>query len=159
MEKPLLFTETVIVPNDLAFAEVGTLLAEGKAVTLRAKGNSMFPFIREGRDEIILEKCTDIVPGDIVLAHLSNGRHVVHRIIRMEDEHITLMGDGNRCATESCLRKDIIGKVTCILREGKPTDCNSRRQRQLAKWWTSLLPIRRYLLAACRIMNQLKLSK
>lgn len=159
MEKPSRLTEKVTVPNDLAFAEVTALLAKGKTVTLRAKGNSMYPFIQEERDEIVLERCTEIQKGEIVLVRLATGQYVLHRIIRAENENIWLMGDGNVHASETCKRTDIAGKVTCILRKGKPKYCNSACERQKALLWLRLLPIRRYLLAAFRVINRLKISK
>ena len=42
------------IPNDLFFAWVESELAEGRRVRFRLKGSSMFPLIREGRDEVMI---------------------------------------------------------------------------------------------------------
>lgn len=148
-----------IVPNEVMFSEITALLAEGKTVTFHAKGNSMYPFIIENRDCIVLEHCSHIRKGDIVLAHLPEGPYVLHRIRSLDGENVTLMGDGNLRATEQCRRKDIIGKVKYLIRDGKQTDCDADAERRKAYIWQQLLPIRRYLLKICRIINKTKTSK
>jgi hypothetical protein len=40
----------MIIPNNVLFDDVVSMLSKGHTVTLRAKGNSMFPFIIGGRD-------------------------------------------------------------------------------------------------------------
>ena len=135
----------MIVPNEVMFSEITALLAEGKTVTFR--------------DCIVLEHCSHIRKGDIVLAHLPEGPYVLHRIRSLDGENVTLMGDGNLRATEQCRRKDIIGKVKYLIRDGKQTDCDADAERRKAYIWQQLLPIRRYLLKICRIINKTKTSK
>ena len=60
----------VIVQNDQIFSEVTKLVSEGGNVTLKTKGNSMLPFIRGGRDSVVLVKADEIKLYDIVLAAL-----------------------------------------------------------------------------------------
>lgn len=45
------------VANDIFFAWVEEGIAQGKTVRFRLKGNSMFPLLRNGKDEVTLEKC------------------------------------------------------------------------------------------------------
>lgn len=88
-------TNKIIVPNVILLSEVERMLKEGKQVTLRAKGNSMLPFIRNGRDSVMLTGKFQLQKGDIVLAKTNQGTFVLHRIIRLNEQTITLMGDGN----------------------------------------------------------------
>ena len=46
----------MIIPNNILFDDVVSMLSKGHTVTLRAKGNSMFPFIVGGRDCVVLQK-------------------------------------------------------------------------------------------------------
>lgn len=46
----------MIIPNNVLFDDVVSMLSKGHTVTLRAKGNSMFPFIIGGRDCVVLQK-------------------------------------------------------------------------------------------------------
>ena len=83
------------IPNNILFDDVVSMLSKGHTVTLRAKGNSMFPFTVGGRDCVVLQKVVCIQEGDIVLAHLEGKRYVLHRIYYMNKDEIVLMGDGN----------------------------------------------------------------
>ena len=83
-----------VIPNDVLLPEVAKFLEEGREVVLSPKGNSMLPFIREGKDSVILKKLPTEEAGDIVLAKLP-GRYVLHRIVDEDGNRLTLMGDGN----------------------------------------------------------------
>ncbi|MGN0188726.1 MAG: S24/S26 family peptidase [Candidatus Cryptobacteroides sp.] len=84
---------------------------------------------------------------DIVLAKISTGHFVVHRVIRTEGERITLMGDGNVGRTETCRPQDILGKVIGIDYGGRLYDPDTRFMRFCARCWIFLRPVRRYILA------------
>ena len=58
---PMLPNE-LLLNNDLFFIEVTRMLSQGRSVTLRAKGKSMYPFISSGRDTVELRK-TDTLSG------------------------------------------------------------------------------------------------
>lgn len=141
---------TVTLPNEEMLPEVAKMLSEGNCVKLKAKGNSMLPFIVGGRDEVMIEKREEYNKGDIVLAEVAPQRFVLHRIIRMEREGMVLMGDGNLWGTEQCRKESVYGRVTGIVYQGQIRDCNRKSERWKAEVWQFLLPIRRYLLAIYR---------
>ncbi len=85
----------VSLPNDILIAEVGRLLNEGKDVVLMTKGSSMLPHIIGGRDSVLLRKNKEVNEGDVVLAEVGKSHYVLHRIVRIEGEEVTLRGDGN----------------------------------------------------------------
>ena len=105
------------LPNEILLEEVAALLAEGRDVELMTKGTSMLPFIIGDRDSVILRKETagSHLPGEIVLARRSPGNYVLHRIVAVSGDKVTLRGDGNISGTESVSQKDILGKVTAIV--------------------------------------------
>ena len=107
----------ITLPNEILLEEVAALLAEGRDVELMTKGTSMLPFIVGGRDSVILRKkaCNSLQPGDIVLARRSPGNYVLHRIVAVNEEEVTLRGDGNVSGTEKVGVKDILGKVVAIV--------------------------------------------
>ncbi|MBQ8672837.1 MAG: S24/S26 family peptidase [Bacteroides sp.] len=138
----------VTMVNDLLFGEVGRLLEEGKRVTLLTKGNSMRPFIEGEKDSVELQKSEHVRRGDILLAKVKSGRHVMHRVIRICGDDITLMGDGNLHGQEYCQTRDVLGTVMLIRHaSGRTTDCQSAMHQTAALLWRWLLPFRRYLLA------------
>ena len=131
------------VTNEVLLEEAAALMKEGREVTLTPLGSSMLPFIRGGKDAVRLRKNPSVAVGDIILVRLP-GRYVLHRLIRMEGNRLTLMGDGNIAGTESCTTDDVLGTVTAILRgqkEIKPGD---------GRLWRRLIPVRRYILAIYR---------
>ena len=157
--------QRLILPNDVMLPEVARLLREGQNVTLRAKGNSMLPFIHGGRDSVVLQRTTSLHPGDIVLARLTGGQYVLHRIFSFEGDTscvdritIVLMGDGNLRGTEHCTLADIAGKAVKVIRDGKYIDCSAPVERRKANVWRALLPVRRYLLAIYRRVYAARLA-
>lgn len=139
---------SLVVPNEVLFSRVEEFLAAGKEVVIGTRGDSMLPFIRGGRDSVVLKKCTEPAVGDIVLARVG-GRYIMHRIIAVDAESCTMMGDGNLVGTESFDRSDLIGRVIWVVRPGE-----KRVRPGKARLWRSLLPLRRYLLAMYRIANR-----
>ena len=138
--------KTVQMPNDILLTGAAAFLDEGREVIVRAKGNSMLPFIRNGRDSVVLKKSDSLEVGDIVLVRMP-GRYVMHRIIERDGDRFRMMGDGNYRGTESFRREDVLGKVIWIV---KP---NGRRVAPgKARAWKALLPVRRYLIAIYRII-------
>ena len=127
------------------------LVREGVSVTLPVNGNSMLPFIIGGKESVILQKPEQLIVGDVVLAWADGYRYVVHRIVRIDGERVTLMGDGNLVGTEHCILNDIKARVTHVVDAKKRTHYLYKGWRKLAaKVWYWLRPVRRYLLAIYR---------
>ena len=137
--------------NDNEIIEEAIRLArEGVRVTFPVKGQSMLPFIIGGKESVILRRPGVIDVGDVVLAWVDGCRFVVHRIIRIDGDRITLMGDGN-LTTEHCALGDIKARVTHVVDAKDKTHYLYNRWRMFgAKVWYWLRPIRRYLLAIYR---------
>ena len=136
------------------------LVKEGVSVTMPVNGNSMLPFIIGGKESVILQPpgLTDV--GDVVLAWVDNHRYVVHRIIKLDGNRVTLMGDGNLVGTEHCLLGDIKARVTHVVDAKERTHYLYNRWRKLAaKIWFWLRPIRRHLLAIYRRSRVLQVNK
>ena len=132
------------VPNDILLGEVAAVLQEGREAILTPTGNSMLPFIRSGRDRVILRRQDSYAVGDIVLAHFG-GRYILHRIVALDGDAVTLMGDGNLQGQEKGRADGIVGTVTAVIRpDGR------RRVPGKGRVWRALKPVRRYLLAIYR---------
>lgn len=139
---------TITIANEILLEEVRRLLMKGSNVTIRAKGNSMLPFITGGKDRVTLAPAKELRTGDIVLAEITPGHYVLHRIVSLDGDSVTLMGDGNLRGMEHCTRKDITGTAVRVHKaSGKTIDCTSAAARKRARIWKALLPVRRVLLA------------
>ena len=131
------------ISNDIFFAQIEELLSEGQSVIIRVKGYSMRPFMRSDRTSVRIAPLTDserklVSVGDIVLFRY-RGHHVMHRIRRIEEDRITLAGDGNYRLWEHCSHDDIVGMVTDVVSyKGRSISCNSRLWRCASRIWVSL---------------------
>ena len=108
----------------------------------------MRPFLEDRRDCVVLSPVSGALhEGDAVLAELTPDHYVLHRIIGIEAEKITLMGDGNISGTEHCLKSDVCGVVTEYLRpNGHVLMADDPALQRRIRLWRRLLPIRRWLL-------------
>ena len=132
--------------------EIRTLISEGKSVTLTVKGNSMNPFIVHMRDRMTLGpwKDEDIRKGTVALVRDIRGNYLIHRIIRKEENTVTLLGDGNVGFTETATIDNIIGIMHSIERKNKIWTSKSMIWRIYSWVWMTLTPLRRYPLAIWR---------
>ena len=125
------------IPNELFFAWIEKEIAEGRSVQFRLKGYSMFPLLRNEREEVVLSPCqeNELRPMDVVLFRYQ-GKHVLHRIIRREGSKLYIQGDGSFVAKEECLTSDVVGKVCIVVRpSGKHIDVNSWQWRLPSTMW------------------------
>ena len=89
-----------------------------------------------------------------MLAHIEGSRYVVHRIVGIDDDQVTLMGDGNLVGKEYCTLSDIKAVATHVVSaDGQTHDLYSRWRRMAARLWWLLRPVRRYLLFIYRIFK------
>jgi len=143
------------IANDILLNEVRNLISEGHTVTIRAKGVSMHPFLDHLRDKINLVPFNSLSVGDVVLAEIDKGLFVLHRIINISGDKLTLMGDGNICAKEYCDKKDAIAIMSGFIRNGKEWSCDSKKWKKYSSLWMKLYPVRRWLLAIYRRSKKL----
>ncbi len=137
--------------NSEFLPEVVKILNEGHTVTLRLRGFSMRPFLEDGRDKALLAKAVNPRRGDAVLAEVGPRHYVLHRIVDIQGNLVTLRGDGN-LSVEHCTLADVKGFAIGFFRKGrtKLDRTNGLKWRVYSAAWTALYPIRRYLLAFYR---------
>ena len=142
--------DKIVLPNNVLLDEVAQLLAEGREVVMTTKGRSMLPFIRGEVDRVNLRQPDSLKVGDIVLAYFEN-RYLLHRIVDIHGDEITLMGDGNLKGTERGDRSHVVGKVVEIITP------DQRQHKPGKAWlWRHTLFLRKYLLKVYRKWNKLK---
>ncbi len=145
------------VDNKIFFAEVENLLAEGESVTVRVRGCSMMPHLRDGKHSVVVRRCTveDIKLGAVMFFEY-RGQWIMHRLRKIEGERLIFAGDGNYKLVEIVGREALRGVVTdIILPSGYKFSCESFLWRFKSGVWLMLPAIvRRYMLA---IFRRLKL--
>lgn len=127
---------------------VKDLLMQRKSVRITVRGNSMRPHLVHERDHVLLKKPDVVHVGDIAFAEISPDHFVLHRVIQINGNHVTLRGDGNVVGTEQCSLSNICGVVTGFIRKGRtePESINTLCYRLYTCFWMHSLPFRRYLL-------------
>ena len=145
------------VDNKIFFAEVENLLAEVESVTVRVRGCSMMPHLRDGKHSVVVRRCKaeDIKLGAVMFFEY-RGQWIMHRLRKIEGEKLIFAGDGNYKLEEVVGRDALRGVVTDIISpSGKKLSCESFLWR-FKSWVWLMLPaiVRRYMLA---IIRRLKL--
>ncbi len=136
-----------VVANSVIMDRVREAISNEQDIVIPTKGRSMLPFIVGERDTVTLTGFDMLEVGDVVVAQYGEGHYILHRIIAIDNQGFTLMGDGNIRGVERVKASDVIAKVKYIVRNGKRIDCSSLWYRRYVKLWCKLLPIRRYILA------------
>jgi hypothetical protein len=125
--------------NVTTFSIVRDILLEGNNVTVAVNGQSMLPFFRSGSTITIRPiREDDFKKYSVVFADAGN-HFVIHRVISIDGEMVTLLGDGNIYGTETMPKSKVYGAVDC-----------SKLHIFLAKIWLLMRPIRRFPLAIFR---------
>ena len=138
-------SDNEIIQNAIA------LINEGLRVTFPVKGYSMLPFIVGSKESVDLVKPEHLEVGHVVLAWVEGCRYVVHRIIRIEGEQVTLMGDGNIAGVEHCTLSDVAAlAINVVTPQGKHHPLYAPWRIKASRLWWRLLPIRRWILAIYR---------
>lgn len=121
------------------FSVVRDMLLEGSPVRVSVKGRSMLPFFLSGSTVLLRPiKEEDFRKYNVVLADTGHN-FVIHRIISLDGNRVTLLGDGNIYGTETMTRDKVYGIIDC-----------SRMHLFFARIWLWLRPVRRYPLAILR---------
>lgn len=126
---------------------VETLLAQGRTVQFPTTGWSMYPFIVNGRDQVIVEPSGPDGPkrGDVVLYRRPDSILVLHRIWKRDKNGIYLVGD-NQTEIEGPLDPSVIrGVMTALVRKGKVIPTTDFLYRFISGLWLLLRPVRRWI--------------
>ena len=147
-------TETIVkvLDNNIIIKESIALLQEGRRVVLPVKGISMHPFIIGDRESVeLISPQSPLKVGDVVLAWVNGTHYVVHRIIGIDHNQVSLMGDGNTRGVEHCTTDEVAALAEYVVEpNGKRRNLYAPNRLRFARLWGRLLPVRRWLLAIYR---------
>lgn len=127
------------IENRAMFSVVRDLLLEGSSVRVTVRGQSMLPFFLSGSTVNVRPiREEDFRCGNVVFAD-TNRNFVIHRIIAVSDDSVTLLGDGNVVGTETMPRDKVYGVIDC-----------SALHHLFARLWLKMRRLRPYPLAILR---------
>lgn len=145
----------IVVPNRfLAVAEEE--LRAGRSVRVQIDGQSMYPFIRGGADEVEIVPCPPDgeLPAWCCPFYRWEGRYMIHRYVGTEGDRCVMLGDGNLVRREYVRREEIIGLLHRIYRpDGSVQACTDPRWLRKGRLWYRLRPLRRILIPAFRLLH------
>lgn len=145
--------QKLVVENQLFLPQVVQLIEEGHLATVLARGNSMRPFIEDGRDKLVFGPVEAIAVGDVVLAEVTKGFYACHRVESIHDGMVTMRGDGNVKGTETFPAGNVKAKLVRVVRKEKTYLLDTSTVWKLySAIWPRLLPLRRFLLAIYRLL-------
>lgn len=132
--------------NDL-LPLVREVINHGHKARFTVSGSSMYPWIVDNRDQVLITKSNKLKTGDIILYQNSRGKYILHRIMKKEENGYRTMGDSCITADEELITPvEVIGVVQKIYRNGKEIDCTSAFWQFIFLLWRVLLPFRNDLL-------------
>lgn len=134
------------MPNNQFLPIVADALAQGHTAVIWVKGYSMRPFLEHERDRVKLACAQEVRVGDAVLAQVSRGHYVLHRVMHLDGHLLTLQGDGNLRGVEHCRLDDVCGVVTEYIRPGRTIQATDPQLCRRIRLWRALRPVRRVLL-------------
>lgn len=142
--------------------EIEPLLKAGARIQIHPQGYSMYPFIDPRRDEVVLAGIEDgsvLRRGDVVLCRRENGMLVLHRIYKIRQDGLYLLGDHQTVVEGPVRREQIKGRMTGIVRDGHYMDVGNPGYRMLSAVWLWLRPARRVIMVpAARLRRMVRFT-
>lgn len=119
-------------------------ISEGGKMPLVVTGNSMGPFLKDGRDIVWLEKCceTDFKKGKILLFRRSSGKIVLHRVLKISSDGTLVMNGDAQLWCETIKKDQVLAVAAHIETNGKKISCNSFTYIFRTAIWQFLKPLR-----------------
>lgn len=124
-----------------------------------AKGESMRPLIRPGRDLVeISRKGPERCKQHDVALYRRDGKYVLHRVLQVRPDDYVMAGDHQICKETGVTDEQILGVLSAVIRNGKRVAVTGRGYRFYVRVWCGLFPVRRAIrsgkAAALRAMKR-----
>ena len=120
------------------------LIDDGHDVVITVAGWSMKPFLRNGRDRVLLTKTSELPKiDDIVLYQRKTGQYVLHRIYKSNSDGYYMMGDYQVDLEGPIDYDSVFATVTEIERNGRWISAKSFSWKFSSRMWRILLPLRK----------------
>ena len=118
-------------------------LAKGQPVQFTTRGISMYPLLRNGKDQVVLEPLPEkLKKFDLPLYQRDNGHYILHRIVEVGETY-SCVGD-HQYEYEKGIRQDqMIAIATGFYRRGKYCSAHSFGYWLYVRFWHYTRPLRR----------------
>lgn len=120
-------------------------------------GTSMMPLLRQNRDLMIIRKPEGRCQRyDVPLYKRNDGKYVLHRILKVNDDSYVLCGDNCRRREYGITDRQIIGVLSAVVRDGRTIPVSDWRYRVYAHIWCDFFYIRVIILWLKEMYGRLK---
>lgn len=110
-------------------------------------GDSMMPFIRQGRDVLVISKVHGrLKKYDVPLYKRDSGQYVLHRILKVCKDDYIICGDNRWHREYGISDRHIIGVLTSVIRNGKEIPVTKWKYRLYVHLWCDFFHVRAFIL-------------
>ncbi|MFR8317347.1 MAG: S26 family signal peptidase [Catenibacillus sp.] len=137
-----------LIDTEKYLSEISNIIQSGKCVSVPVTGSSMEPFLKNGRDMVLLGRQREALDdihcriGDIILFRRTGGQYVLHRICKISRQGCYVIGDAQTAAEGPLQNQQIVAKVMCIRRNGVWKDVGYWKWRLFGIFWVRVIPFR-----------------
>lgn len=129
-------------------------LSQGKSVRFSPRGVSMLPMLRQGLDSVELSPLPErLKKYDLPLYQRRNGQYVLHRVVGVDGDTYTCIGDNQFELEHSVAHEQMIAVVTAFFREQKAHSVNEFGYKTYCRVWHNSRGVRRFFR---RCVNRLR---
>lgn len=154
-------TQLLLAMNDkniMKDIRIEELIEIGEIFEMVVTGDSMLPLLGVGRDRLVLRRINDQedITERIAMFRSDNQQIVVHRVIDVNNNIVTLQGYGNISRVERVERDRIIAVLEQVIRDNnKEIDCLSESWRKKERMWLGLpIWLRKHTLSLIRLWKK-----
>ena len=117
-------------------------ISQGKSIRFSVTGNSMFPLFANRRDSVTVSPADKIKKYDIVLHRRADGTYIMHRVIKVKGNLLTIAGDNEIQKECNVPASAVVAKVTAFTRKGRDCTMNELWYKLYSRLWLAVFPFR-----------------
>ena len=141
-----------------AAGSIEEMIKSGATVPVFISGNSMNPFLVNGRDIVYLKGFfeEELKTGKILLFKRNDNQLILHRLHSvLPDGMLQVVGDG-QTVCETIDKAQVIAVVSEIERKGKRRSADSFGWKAVSCLWRMLIPVRSLMMRVWRKCRRIK---
>ncbi len=151
--------EIKITDLEALFPVIEESLNSGADVKLKISGTSMYPLVGSRRDSVLLTKADELKVGDVPLFRRTDGRFVLHRIVKIKDGLYGMRGDFEQKIEYPIEREQIVAVAKGFYRNERYIACGNFWYKVYKVFWMHTVPIRPFLIKILKIRGAKKQKK
>lgn len=131
-------------------------IALGKDVRITVTGNSMYPLFRSNQDTVTLEAFEQIRKYDVVLYKRPNGQYVLHRVLKVCGDCLTIAGDNEIKKEYPVQINDCIARMKSFESRGRIYTTDAGWYKSYCRLWAFIFPLRHVAVAGIKAVAVLR---